>query len=135
MHSIYKFINILFKCVDDIGDKYNTDMKKRKIIFLRGILCTFIVALVVVFIIIKMKGIHFLCGSVTTTFSDIEYDDGTFLIRADNELYMDPFLDINGVKSNYKVTIKEGDSVCAVCKVSSKEISPKTIRIYFIFRL
>lgn len=57
------------------------------------------------------------------------------LIRADKELYMDPFLDINGVKSNYKVTIKEGDSVCAVCKVSSKEISPKTIRIYFIFRL
>lgn len=82
-----------------------------------------------------MKGIHLLCGNVTTTFSDMEYDDGTFLIRTGNELYMDPSLDINGVKSNYKVTIKEGDSVCVVCKVSSKEISPKSIRIYWIFRL
>lgn len=112
----------------------NTDMKKKKIIFLRRIFCVSIVALVV-FIIIKMKGIHLLCGNVTTTFSDMEYDDGTFLIRTGNELYMDPSLDINGVKSNYKVTIKEGDSVCVVCKVSSKEISPKSIRIYWIFRL
>ena len=48
---------------------------------------------------------------------------------------MDPFLDINDVKSKYNVTIEEGDSICAVCKVDSKEIAPAIITIYYIFRL
>lgn len=116
----------------------NANMKKKKISVLRIILCAFIIVFIVVFLIIikmKMEGIHILSGSVTTTFLDTEYDDGTFLISAGNRLYMDPFLDINDVKSKYNVTIEEGDSICAVCKVDSKEIAPAIITIYYIFRL
>ena len=116
----------------------NANMKKKKISVLRIILCAFIIVFIVVFLIIikmKMEGIHILSGSVTTTFLDTEYDDGTFLISVGNRLYMDPFLDINGVKSKYNVTIEEGDSICAVCKVDSKEIAPAIITIYYIFRL
>lgn len=116
----------------------NANMKKKKISVLRIILCAFIIVFIVVFLIIikmKMEGIHILSGSVTTTFLDTEYDDRTFLISVGGRLYMDPFLDINDVKSKYNVTIEEGDSICAVCKVDSKEIAPAIITIYYIFRL
>lgn len=87
----------------------NANMKKKKISVLRIILCAFIIVFIVVFLIIikmKMEGIHILSGSVTTTFLDTEYDDGTFLISVGNRLYMDPFLDINGVKCRFYAACK-----------------------------
>ena len=83
----------------------------------------------------KIEGYHIIQGKITTSFLDMNYEDGTFLINSENSLYIDPSLNIDSVKEKFKISVNEEDTVLVVCKMSSHETAPKAIKIYFIIKV
>lgn len=87
-----------------------------------------------IFIIFKKNDLHLIHGEITNSFSDIEYDNGFFLIKAKSGLYMDSSKTLDSVNSQFHSDMKIGDSVYVICKMDVIEIAPGPIDIYYMFK-
>lgn len=74
-------------------------------------------------------------GKVTTYFEDMKYNDGTFLIDTSSSIYMDPSFTLESVRVQFHMELQESDNVYIFCKISSREIAPTIIKIFYIIRL
>ena len=81
------------------------------------------------------KDITILHGKVTSVFGEVQYEDGTFLIKINLSLYMDSSLKLQSANAKFNTNISVGDWVYVICKTYSIEITPKPIDIYFMICL
>lgn len=113
-------------------------MKVLQQIFVRIIICILILILILgitIIIFLKKNNIHMIHGKVTTHFGDMEYNDGTFLIDTSSSIYMDPSFTLESAKAQFHIELRESDNVYTFCKISSREIAPIVIKIFYIIRL
>lgn len=108
--------------------------KERKYVLIIIIISVLVLGLEMINFL-KKNGLHLLHARVTTRFEEIEYKDGTFLLEAAGNIYIDTSLNLEFVKEQFHVGLKEGDDVYVLCKIYSEEIAPVNLKIYYIIQL
>lgn len=111
-------------------------MKKKIFFAISSTLFLILLSLsIYIFITCAKKDITILHGKVTNVFEDVQYEDGTFLIKTNSSLYMDSSLKLQSANAKFNTNIRVGDQVYVICKTHSIEIAPKPIDIYFMIHL